>query len=546
MYVTSPKIKNGSTVVRLVISFRHEGKVKNRIVKVIGQSKDPKLIKQYKQTAQSIIDQYKEGRLSFPQISEKHNIDLYRFLGADRYNYGFEDIFGASYEQLGFLNLIESGKSNKALNKVLRAMVLMRVFCPSSKLNSCDLLKKYFNKHISHKQVLVMMDHLTQRLESIQKKVFHSILKGKPEMEILLFDVTTLYFESINSTELQDFGYSKDGKFNETQVVLAVLASKEGLPLAYEVFPGNTGETKTMQVVLSQFVQKHKVKKVRVVADRAMFSDNNFQFFKNLKDKEGIKAEYVVACPLKKLPKEIKEKIFDFKKKQMELQALEPFACYELEYKNRRVIISYSEKLRSRDQQKRQKILDKLIKLCQEHNNQVPAKKLVKNTGVRRYLKSLKGSVEIDKNKIFQDSLYDGLYGVCSNIENKPPQETISLYRSLWKIEELFRINKHTLKMRPIYHRLPKRIKAHILICFLAYAVLRKTEIVLKKAGIKLGPKTLIDTLKDAEGFIIKDKVKGTGLSYVIPRSLPQITQQIYGVFNKDYPKRPYKWSDEH
>ena len=546
MYMTSPKIKNGSTVVRLVISFRKDGKVKNRIVKVIGQSKDPKIIKKYQQTAQNILDQYKKGRLSFPQISEKHNIDLYRFLGANRYNYGFEDIFGASYEQLGFLDLIESGKSNKTLNKVLQAMVLMRVFCPSSKLNSCDLLKKHFNKFISHKQVLVMMDHLTQRLDFIRKKVFHSILKGKVDMEVLLFDVTTLYFESINSTELQDFGYSKDGKFNETQVVLAVLASKDGLPLAYEVFPGNTGEAKTMQVVLSQFIQKHKVKKVRVIADRAMFSNNNFQFFKTLKDKEGVKAEYVVACPLKKLPKEIKKKIFDFKRKQMELQALKPCACYEFEYQNHRMIVSYSEKLRSRDQYKRQKILDKLAKLCQEHKNQVPAKKLVKNTGVRRYLKTLKGLVEIDQDKIVQDSLYDGLYGVCSNIEDKPPQETINLYRSLWKIEELFRINKHTLKMRPIYHRLPKRIKAHILICFLAYAVLKKTEIALKKAGIKLGPQTLIDTLKDAEGFIIKDKVKGTSLSYVIPRSLPKITQQIYGVFGKNYPKRPYKWSEEH
>ena len=540
MYITTPKRKNGSTVIRLVVSFRKEGKVKNRIIKTIGQSKDPKQIRQYTQIAQNIIDKHKKGHLRFSQLSEKHNIDLYRFLGSDRYNYGFEDIFGTSYERLGFLDLIKSGKDNKALNKVLKCMVFMRVFNPSSKLNSCRLLEKHFLKLISHKQVLGMMDHLSYRLDSIRQKVFHSILKEKPNLEVLLFDVTTLYFESIHSTELQDFGYSKDGKFNETQVVLAVLASQQGLPLAYEVFPGNIGEAKTMQAVLSQFVHKHKVKKVRVVADRAMFSDNNFQFFKDLKDKESIKAEYIVACPLKKLPKQIKDKIFNFKRKQMAEQ-VKPFACYEFEYKNRKMIVSYNEKLRVRDQHKRQKILDKLLKLCQEHQNQVPAQKLVKNTGVRRYLKTLKGSVEIDQEKIFQDSLYDGLYGVCSNIETKSPQETISLYRSLWKIEELFRINKHTLKMRPIYHRLPKRIKAHILICFLAYTVLKKTEIVLKKASLELSPQALIDTLKDAEGFIIKDKTEGSTLSYCIPRALPKVTEQIYAIFNKDYPKRPYK-----
>jgi len=180
-------------------------------------------------------------------------------------------------------------------------------------------------------------------------------------VEVLLFDVTTLYFESVNATQFQSFGYSKDGKFNETQVVLAVLANQEGLPAAYGVFPGHTGETKTMKVVLSRFVSKYKVKKVRVIADRAMFSDNNFKFFEDLKQ-QAIRAEYVVSCPLRKLPNDIKEKIFDFKIKQVEAQksGLSSSNYYEFSYKNRKVIVSYSEKLRAREERKRQKILDKL------------------------------------------------------------------------------------------------------------------------------------------------------------------------------------------
>ena len=115
MYMTSPKRKNGSTVVRLVVSFRQDGKVKNRIIKVIGQSKDPRIIEHYKKTARKLMDKHKKGLISFAKVSEKLSIDLLRFHGEDRYNQGFEDIFGTSYEQLGFKTLIKSGKNNEVL-----------------------------------------------------------------------------------------------------------------------------------------------------------------------------------------------------------------------------------------------------------------------------------------------------------------------------------------------------------------------------------------------------------------------------------------------
>ena len=260
MYMTSPKRKNGSTVVRLVVSFRQDGKVKNRIVKVIGQSKDPRIIEHYKKTAQKLLDKHKKGLISFEKVSEKLPIDLLRFYGEDRYNQGFEDIFGASYEQLGFRTLIKSGKNNIVLNEVLGSLVLMRLFSPASKLRSCGLLEKHFNKILSHKRVLGMMDHLSKKEEEIKEEIFQSVLKGKEKLEMLLFDVTTLSFESVSRSDLKDFGYSKDGKFNEVQVVLAVLANQEGLPVSYELFPGNTSEFKTLSEVLNKVIKRYHVK----------------------------------------------------------------------------------------------------------------------------------------------------------------------------------------------------------------------------------------------------------------------------------------------
>ena len=552
MYITTPRRKNGSRVVRLVESFWKDGKVKNRIVKTIGQSKDPEVIKRYKKIACELLERHKKGIISLPGISEKLQVDLLRFVGEDRYNNGFEDILGASYEELGFSSLIKSGKDRVLLNEILRSMVLMRVFSPSSKLRSCGLLEEHFNKKVSLKQVLNMMDHVSRGEKQIKKELFGSVLRGREKLELLLFDVTTLYFESIRSDDLREFGYSKDGKFNEVQLVLGVLSDEEGLPLSYEVFRGGTGEAKTISDVLKSFVRSYGVKSLRVVADRAMFSDNNFSFLEGLEEELGIRAEYVLSCPLKRLPKQIKDKILDFKRKELKKRESDSLsssssssssskACsyYEFSYKGRRMIVSYSEELRSRDESKRQKILDKLSSLAK--GGRVPASRLVKNTGVRRYLKTFRGCVEIDRDKIFQDSLWDGLYGICSNKKNETPKQLLESYRCLWKIEELFRINKHTLRMRPIYHRLAKRIRAHILICFLAYTILRRTEIVLKKAGLFFSPQELIDILKNVEIFIIQDKIKGPAFSYCIPRTLSKEAQKIYSVFNKEYAKKPYK-----
>ena len=563
MYITSPKRKNGSVVVRLVESFWKEGKVKNRIVKTIGQSKDPEIIEQYKSKARELLDKHKKGIISLKSLSEKLPLDLLRLKGEDRYNNGFEDILGASYEELGFSDLISSGKDNKLLNKALKDMVLMRVFSPSSKLRSCYLLEEHFQRKLSHKRVLNMMDHVSRGEAEIKRDMFQSLLKGRKELDLLLFDVTTLYFESVSSDELRGFGYSKDNKFNEVQLVLAVLSDEEGLPLSYQLFSGGTGEAKTLSVVLSSFVGSHKVKGFKVVADRGMFSDNNFSFFEELEEKTGIKAEYVVSSPLKKLSKERKEKILEFKRKiikqkedekdkEDKLRAISRISSkqlykasykqlspyYEFSYKDRKVIVSYSEELRKRDDRKRQKILERLNSLGK--GGKIASSRLVKNTGVRRYLKTIRGTVEIDNKKIFQDSLWDGLYGVCSNRKDKPKQ-VLESYRCLWKIEELFRINKHTLRMRPIYHRLTRRIKAHILICFLAYAVLRKTEIRLKKAGLSFSPQELIDILKNVETFILTDKIKKPAVSYCIPRTLSKQAQEIYSVFSKQFPKKPYK-----
>lgn len=534
MYITSPKRKNGSTVIRLVECFREEGKVKTRVVKTIGQSKDPEIIKYYQKKARHLLDEHKKGRIQLSDRAWKMSIDLNRFLGEDRYNHGFEDILGASYKSLGFEDLIKSGRKNQGLNDTLKSLVLMRVFSPESKLKSCHLLRTYFNKHYSHKQVLTMMDHLQKHEGSLKQHIFKLAMRGEKSVHVLLFDVTTLHFESVKADDLRGFGYSKDGKFNEVQVVLAVLADQDGMPLTYELFSGHTAETRTLREVLSQAIKKHPVQRIRVTADRAMFSEKNFDFFNDF-NKKKVQVEYVVSCPLRKLPLKLKQEVLDlshYRKGQGDR------LYYDFEYKGRRIVVSYSEKLKEMDEKKRQRLLERLKALAPK--GEVSASRLINNCGVRKFMEKVKGKVKISTEKIIEESRWDGIYGVCTNMK-EPSHKILSLYRNLWKIEELFRINKHTLKMRPIYHRLSKRIRAHIMICFLAYTVLKYTQIILQKAKLSFSPEELIDILKEVESFIIKDKAKKkAGEVYCIPRKLSKEARQIYKAFKKGFIDKPY------
>ena len=136
---------------------------------------------------------------------------------------------------------------------------------------------------------------------------------------------------------------------------------------------------------------------------------------------------------------------------------------------------------------------------------------------------------------------WDGIFGLCTNIQNQTAKELFSSYKRLWKIEESFRINKHTLKMRPIFHQLSKRIKAHILICFLTYTLLRYLELFLKNKGLPLSHKTLIDTLSSAQSHVSEDAQ--TGWEFATPQGLSQEGKQIYKAFGITRPTKPYFWS---
>ena len=142
-------------------------------------------------------------------------------------------------------------------------------------------------------------------------------------------------------------------------------------------------------------------------------------------------------------------------------------------------------------------------------------KKIIGNRGTAKFIKgNEKTKYEIDSGKIEQEKEWDGLYGVITNTEHSIP-EVLEKYRSLWQIEQAFRVNKTDLKMRPIYHWTPKRIQAHILLCYITYAVLKYLEFQLCEAGLKLSPRAILDAISDIQSSVLINKFSGK--KYLMP-----------------------------
>jgi len=398
---------------------------------------------------------------------------------------GSELILGKIYRKIGFP---DDGCPNYFKN-----LVLCRLVYPGSKLRTVDYFKQHLNLDVSVYSVYRFLDELNSDLkpaiEQISFEHTKKILKGR--IGVVFYDMTTLYFEASEEDDYRIPGFNKDGKHQQPQIIIGLLVSNHGYPIGYQIFEGNTSETKTLIPVLETFQEKFDIDKPVIVADAALLSQKNIDA---LQENEY---EYILGGRLKNETEIIKTKIIAF-----EVEESKP---KELKAKNGRLIVSYSPKRAHNDKKNREKGLKRLEKrvrsgkLSKEHIN---------NRGYNKYLK-LTGEVNIsiDYEKYEADRVWDGLKGYITNT-SWARNKVIENYSQLWQVEKAFRISKTDLRIRPIYHRLKSRIEAHICICFSAYAVYKELERLLKKNNIDLSPEKAINEIKEIRQ-----------LRYILPKS---------------------------
>ena len=430
---------------------------------------------------------------------------------------GLHEIAGHVFSQLGY-DTILSGKKNTQL---LLDTVLMRIANPGSKFKAQRLLANRFARVHDLDAIYRMMDKLFPKIGAIKTKTFQRAQQLIPEsIDILFFDCTTLYFESTDTDELRRFGYSKDHRFNTTQVVLAMATNSDGLPLGYELFEGNKAEVGTLLACLDSWKKLFNIGSVCFVADRAMMSEAN------LASLDASAYQYVVAAKLRSLPQELKSEILLEQNYNATLLGDELAWAGEFSYKQRRLIVSYKKSRAKRDAIQREQVLNKINKTLGSEGN---TQKLITNQGVKKYTKTEASKTVMDEVKIAQDMAWDGLHGVITNIKEASHATIISRYARLWKIEESFRLNKCTLSMRPIFHFKTERIHAHIAICYMAFAVLRHMEYTVNLTQ-KISPQFILEELMEVQSSILKDTV--TGKQYRMPGRFSQTASKIYKAFN--------------
>jgi len=470
MFIRCKKNKSGSTSVQII----DKSSGKYVLFQTVGSSSDSVeidfLIAKGKKTIASHVGQ---SILPFDKDKELAFIDTFlHYLGSMNL-VGPELLLGQIFNAIGF-SAIE--------DDLFRHLVITRIVYPVSKLKTTDYLFKYKGEDISVYRIYRYLDKLHKSQMELVKTISfaHTLKVLNGNLTVVYYDVTTLYFEASDEDDLRKTGFSKDGKHQHPQIVLGLLVSENGYPLDYEIFEGNKYEGETLLPVVNHFKSKYASEKLIVIADSGLLSNKNIE---QLKEQQY---QYILGARIKNMNKEVTAKILSLNLQNNQCETIELT-------ENERLIIGYKTARAIRDAKNRKRGLEKLEKAIQSGKL---GKKHINNRGYNKYLQ-IEGDVNIkvNYNKFEDDAKWDGLKGYATNTKLSK-EEVIAQYSQLWQIEKTFRISKSDLQIRPIFHRLRRRIEAHICISFAASKVYKELERQLKEKQSHYSIEQAIDIVK--------------------------------------------------
>ncbi len=488
MYVRLKSSKQSrNKTLQIVEGIREGKKVRQRVIASLG-TVNPENLEILHKLTENLIRKIEQFALKIPP-----KIDLTNLLHTMTVYDGFGTVVNRMMELTGFSKIIRSaqGKRQFNLEEIVKLIITQRLDLPSSKRRTYERQEEHGFQEINLQHIYRAMDSIEHLSDAIQTQAFQSVFSTANYLvDCFFFDVTTLYFESTVQNELKDFGFSKDQKHHNVQIVLALVVDKEGLPLAYETFKGNLAETKTLIPVLQSLRNRFSIQNVTVVCDRGLASQANIEAL------QEAQFHFVIASKLRSIAK--KHQINDPsqytplpnqdnipKEEQVLFRTLE-----HPQYKDTLLIATYSPSRAAKDKQDRERLLEKLEDKIGKSQNEKSIKKAISNSGYKKYTTIKTGSsIELNLSAIEKDAAWDGFHGIAvSNSAKLSITEALARYRDLWHVEETFRIAKTTLKTRPIFHWNPCRIKSHILLCFMTLFIERFLELLLRQKGMPLTP----------------------------------------------------------
>ena len=491
MYLRTVKSKTKNGVreyLQLCHNYREDGVSKTKVLYSFGR-KDKLDLDQIRRLINSLSAMLpdKERR----QLQLNLNADLaedFRFMGSK--DLGGSFFLDQLWKQLEIdkilKKLLKDRDYRTPVERLIFAMVANRALNPSSKLNMEHWVAEeaYIPdlKEVEVHQLYRAMDFLLESSEAIQKDVFFSVANlFNMEVDILFLDTTTTYFETMQEDEdgLRKRGYSKDSRPELPQVVIAFAVTRSGIPVRCWVWPGNTSDKEVIQEV-KEDLNAWKLNRVIMVQDSGFNNENNKKIL------QGAGGNYIMGEKMRLGPKGTPAEALKVKGRYKTLdnglEIKDVTLGGDSEARRRYIIVRNPEEAKY-DKDRRQEIVDAVkgkleeLKQLEGKPHEKAACKLRAHPTYGRYIRQTKtGKLKLDKAKIRREAKFDGKYLLSSSDDYLSAEDIVMGYKQLHQIERVFKGLKHVIDIRPVNHRLPERIQAHVLLCWLAMLLIRVAE----------------------------------------------------------------------
>ncbi|TQM92456.1 IS1634 family transposase [Roseinatronobacter monicus] len=452
---------------------------------------------------------------------------------------------------------------------LVRAMVFNRLIDPTSKIGVVEWLRAETSmpgidpEAVHHMQLMRAMDALEENKDAVEQAVanqLHPLLDK--DLSVVFYDVTSVRIHGTAQLEddLRAYGQSKDIHGIGRQFALGVIQTAEGLPIAHEVFEGNVAETRTLVPILQRLQKRFALRRIVIVADRGLLSLDNVAALEELGRAQGVCVDYILAVPARRYSAfaEILREV------QPALDSadgpVDQDVITETLWEERRLVIAHNAARAAEQTAARQSIIAELDALGEGLARKLDAQDAGENGRGRRssdrgayqrfhkallekqmtrFIKTDLGSpsftYSVDEEALEQAERLDGKLLLVTSLSDMTPEEVVHRYRSLADIERGFRVLKSEIEIAPVYHRLPDRIRAHALVCFLALVLYRILRMRLRAAQSPVSPSRLLKSL----GRIQKHTVHvGANAYHGITRPEPE-QLDLFRTLNIELPKQP-------
>ena len=513
--------------VQLVESHRGEdGKPRQRTVATLGR------LDQMDRSLETMLQGLLRatGRVAPEKVADEIEFESSRSFG---------DVWALNclWSELGFdrLGKLVDRDSRTVENvPLIKAMVFNRLCDPESKLGLLQWLKTVVipgvvESEVTHQRLLRSMDILDDRSDEVNDMMSELLMRLiDQDLSVVFYDMTTIRTHGISEelNDLRAYGMSKESTINR-QVMLGVVQTADGIPLAHHVWPGNTAEVQTLQSAVTDILKRFNIQRIILVADRGLLSMETLKQLKDLKVKDK-PLEFIMAVPGRRYA-EFETILSELHEdEQLSLDDAEQEVTGETTWEEHRLVWAHNPKMAEQAKLARQEKIkaieegaaQRVDKLEGQDTGKKHRGRKLSDSGAKAWmyhevkearlgkiikvdLKSELFSYTIDEKALNLAELNDGKLLLVTNVTDLTPTEVIARYKALADIERGFRVLKDEIEIGPIYHRLPKRIRAHATVCFIALILHRIIRQRLKAAGSPLSPRRALQMLATIQKHIV-------------------------------------------